>query len=177
MLLGMARFGATALASTEPHILIIITSLCLAVIIILSSLLGIADVITYCACSHDGNKYKNLRAWSCIFFTVILLMIQRYVAEDIQITRVNIPVSKDTKLEGLTIAQISDVHLGPNVGLTKLSLVVEMTNHLRADIIVITGDLIDSSYDNLQHAVKPLAKLKSKLGVYYVTGAHHYNVV
>lgn len=173
MLSGMARFGMTPLTSTEPHIVIFISSLCLATIIILSTLLGVTDVISYCARAWSRDKFKNdkLRAWSCIVATILLLMIQRYVAEDIKVTRVKIPAPRGVKgLEGLTIAQLSDIHLGPNVGLTKLSKIVEITNHLEPDLIVITGDLIDSSFDSLQYAILPLAQLKSKLGVYYVTG-------
>lgn len=173
MLSGMARFGMTPLTSTEPHIVIFISSMCLATILILSTLLGATEIMSYCAraCSRDKCKYENLRAWSCITATILLMIFQRYVAEDIKVTHVNIPIPKHVSgLEGLTIAQLSDIHLGPNVGQTKLSMIVEMTNRLQADIIVITGDLIDASYESLQYAIQPLAKLKSKLGVYFVTG-------
>ena len=173
MLSGMTRFGMAPLTSTEPHIVTFISSLCLATILILSTLLGISDVILYCArvCSRDKHKYNNLVAWLCIIATILIIIIQRYVAEDTKVTYINIPAPNSAiGLEGLTIAQLSDIHLGANVGRTKLSMIVEMTNSLHADIIVITGDLIDSSYDNLQYAVQPLAELKSRLGVYFVTG-------
>ena len=173
MLSGMARFGMGPLTSTEPHIITFITSLGLAFILILSTLLASSDVILFCArvCSRDKCNIYNLRAWLCIIATIMIIVIQRCVAEDIRITHINIPVPRGaSELEGLTIAQLSDIHLGPNVGRAKLSLIVEMTNSLQADIVVITGDLIDSSYNNLQYAVQPLAKLHSKLGVYFVTG-------
>ena len=170
MLSGMARFGMGPLTSTEPHIVTFISSLCLAAILILSTLLAFSDVILYCA--RDKHRYNNLRAWLCIVTTILIIITQRYVAEDTKVTHIKIPAprSSATGLEGLTIAQLSDIHLGANVGRSKLSMIVEMTNALQVDIIVITGDLIDSSYDNLQYAVQPLAKLKSKLGVYFVTG-------
>ena len=175
MISGMARFGMGPLTSTEPHIVIFISSMCLAATLILSTLLGATELILYCtrACSRDWCKYKNIRAWTCIIATILLMTFQRHVAEDIQVTHIKIPTPKGTTgLEGLTIAQLSDVHLGANVGRTKLSMIVEMTNHLQADIIVITGDLIDASYESLQYTVQPLASLKSKLGVYFVTGDH-----
>lgn len=173
MLLGMARFGMASLAGVEPYIVTNVSSLCLAAIITLTTLLALADIISYCTrvCSRDISKYKRLKAWCCISFTIVLLTSQRYVAENIQVTHINIPLPENaTGLEGLTVAQLSDIHVGPNVGQTKLSLIVEMTNHLQADLIVITGDLVDSSYDNLQHTIKPLVELKSKMGVYFVTG-------
>lgn len=176
MLSGMARFGMGPLTSTEPHIVTFISSLCLAAILILSTLLGFSDVILYCAraCSRDKHRYSNVRAWLCIVATILIMISQRYVAEDTKVTYINIPVPSGVNgLEGLTIAQLSDIHLGANVGRSKLSMIVEMTNALQADLIVITGDLIDSSYNNLQYAVQPLAKLKSKLGVYFVTGKVH----
>lgn len=173
MLLGMARFGMGPLTSTEPHTVTFISSMSLAAILILATLLGATEIISYCArvCSRDKCKYEKLRAWGCVIATVLLMLFQRYVAEDIQVTHIKIPVPKaSTELEGFTIAQLSDIHLGANVGQSKLSTIVEMTNHLQADVIVITGDLIDASYDSLQYAVQPLARLKSKLGVYFVTG-------
>ena len=173
MLSGMARFGMGPLTGTDPHIITFICSLGLATILILSTLLACSDVILYCArvCSRDKCNNNNLRAWLCIVATIMIMVIQRHVAEDIKITHIKIPVPMDaSELEGLTIAQLSDVHLGANVGRTKLSLIVEMTNSLQADIVVITGDLIDSSYEALQYAIQPLAELHSKLGVYFVTG-------
>src|SRR5262249_14287629 len=52
---------------------------------------------------------------------------------------------------------------------------VERTNALQPDIVAITGDLVDASPDEIGDAIRPLAGLRAKHGVYFVTGNHeHY---
>jgi hypothetical protein len=52
--------------------------------------------------------------------------------------------------------------------------VVEKVNALEADAIVITGDLVDGPLSALREHVAPLADLRAKHGVYFVTGNHEY---
>jgi len=179
MILGMARFGMNPFTQTDPNIIIYLTSMSMATVILLSSILGISDVIMYVVISRDKEYYSKMRAWLCLVIVTVLLIIERHIAEDIKITRLSIPVNGHISQDRLTIAQLSDIHLGPNVGRTKLASIVEMTNQLQPDVVVITGDLIDAPFDYLQFAVQPLAELKSKLGVYFVTGnvlINTYNV-
>jgi predicted MPP superfamily phosphohydrolase len=77
-------------------------------------------------------------------------------------------------LSGLTVVQLTDVHIGPTIGRNFLEHVVEKSNAHRPDAIVITGDLVDGSVASLRHHVEPLAKLKARYGVYFVTGNHEY---
>jgi predicted MPP superfamily phosphohydrolase len=75
---------------------------------------------------------------------------------------------------GYRIVQLSDVHVGPTIGRDFVQDVVAQTNALNPDLIVITGDLVDGSVEKLADAVAPLADLKAKDGVYFVTGNHEY---
>jgi len=77
-------------------------------------------------------------------------------------------------LDGLSIAQLSDVHIGASLGERFLRGVVEKTNALRPDVIVITGDLVDGSVAQLERHVAPLAHLRARYGVYFVTGNHEF---
>jgi len=77
-------------------------------------------------------------------------------------------------LSGLTIAQISDLHVGPTIGERSVRRVVEATNRLRPDLVAITGDLVDGSVPSLAAAVAPLAGLRARWGVVFVTGNHEY---
>jgi predicted MPP superfamily phosphohydrolase len=77
-------------------------------------------------------------------------------------------------LDGLQIAQLSDVHIGASLGGRFLRGVVEKTNALRPDLIVITGDLVDGSVAQLERHVAPLAELRSRFGVFFVTGNHEF---
>jgi len=77
-------------------------------------------------------------------------------------------------LSGLTIAQISDLHVGPALRDTAVRRVVEQTNALRPDLIAITGDLVDGSVPELGRAISHLAALRARYGVVFVTGNHEY---
>jgi predicted MPP superfamily phosphohydrolase len=77
-------------------------------------------------------------------------------------------------LEGFTIAQISDIHVGPTIKRAFVEGIVRRVNLLDADVVAITGDLVDGSVRELSHHTEPLGSLKSRHGTYVVTGNHEY---
>jgi len=123
--------------------------------------------------------YANLPAYSA--YTVLLLALlavllglynSRRVA---RIVRVDVPLpGLPDALEGCTIAQLSDIHVGPTIKRGYVRRIVNRTNALRPDIIAITGDLIDGSVERLRDDVAPLAGLQARHGVFAVTGNHEY---
>jgi predicted MPP superfamily phosphohydrolase len=92
----------------------------------------------------------------------------RLVAVDVPIA--NLPES----LHGFAIAQISDLHVGPTIRRGFVAKIVARVNALRADVIVVTGDLVDGSVAQLREHTAPLAGLAAPHGVYFVTGNHEY---
>lgn len=93
----------------------------------------------------------------------------------VAVKRVSVPLaSLPAAAEGYRIVQLTDVHIGPMLGRAWLDEVVRNVNALSPDIVVITGDLVDGSVAELQEHVQPLAALKSKHGVFFVTGNHEY---
>lgn len=77
-------------------------------------------------------------------------------------------------LIGFTIVQISDLHIGATIKDRYIQAVVERVNTLGADMIAITGDVVDGSVEHLALHTAPLANLSSKHGSYIVTGNHEY---
>ena len=77
-------------------------------------------------------------------------------------------------LHGFSIAQISDIHIGPTIKRGYLQAIVDAVNALDADMVAVTGDLVDGSVADLGHHVAPLAALSSRHGTYFVTGNHEY---
>jgi uncharacterized protein len=77
-------------------------------------------------------------------------------------------------LEGFTIAQISDVHIGPTIKRDFLRGIVDIVNALKVDLVAITGDLVDGPVEQLGEHVEPLRHLRARHGVYFVTGNHEY---
>jgi predicted MPP superfamily phosphohydrolase len=75
---------------------------------------------------------------------------------------------------GLTIVQLTDMHVGATRGRAFVEDIVRRTNALSPDIVAITGDLVDGTVADLGHAVAALADLRSRHGVFFVTGNHEY---
>lgn len=75
---------------------------------------------------------------------------------------------------GYRIVQISDVHVGPTIGVDFMTSLVARINALSPDAVVITGDLVDGSVAELAAHVAPLRDLVSRDGVFFVTGNHEY---
>ncbi len=78
------------------------------------------------------------------------------------------------QLDGTTIVQLTDIHVGATIGREFIEQIVETTNATHPDVIAITGDLVDGSVEELGEHVAPLGKLKARYGVYFVTGNHEY---
>jgi uncharacterized protein len=91
------------------------------------------------------------------------------------IKRVDVPIAGlPAALHGFTLAQISDVHVGPTIKRGFLQRVVNKVNTLGADVVAITGDLVDGKVAELAAHVAPLAGLQSRHGTFFVTGNHEY---
>ncbi len=76
--------------------------------------------------------------------------------------------------EGFSIAQITDLHVGPTLRRDFVERVVARVNALAPDLVAITGDMVDGNVSNLSNHTEPLAQLRAREGVYCVTGNHEY---
>jgi predicted MPP superfamily phosphohydrolase len=92
----------------------------------------------------------------------------RLVSVDIPIARLPLP------LHGFSIAQISDLHVGPTIRRGFVERLVARVNDLEADVIAVTGDLVDGSVEQLASHTAPLSKLSARHGAFFVTGNHEY---
>ncbi|MEH0973414.1 metallophosphoesterase [Micromonospora sp. CPCC 205546] len=92
-----------------------------------------------------------------------------------QLDRVQIPLARlPRSMDGLRIATVSDIHLGPLRGRAHTERIVAAINRLDADIVAVVGDLVDGSVAELGEAAEPLRGLRSRHGSYFVTGNHEY---
>jgi uncharacterized protein len=95
--------------------------------------------------------------------------------DDPEIHEVQVKLARlPRQLSGMSIAQISDLHIGNTIGEAEVRRVVAATNALRPDVIALTGDFVDGSVRTLERAAAPLAALQARYGVYFVTGNHEY---
>lgn len=74
----------------------------------------------------------------------------------------------------VTIAQISDLHLGIMMGNKFLDRVIAKLREIKPDIIVATGDIVDGQGDDLDTLARHFQAYTPPLGAYAVTGNHEY---
>ena len=92
-----------------------------------------------------------------------------------RLKRIQIPLAKLPRAaDGLRIALVADIHLGPLRGRGHTERIVSMINGLDADAVAIVGDLVDGSVAALGAAAAPLRDLRSRHGAFFVTGNHEY---
>jgi hypothetical protein len=76
-----------------------------------------------------------------------------------------------TRLDAFSIAHLSDLHITGHIGIDFFHEVVQQTNALGTDIIVLTGDIIDE-IELFHWLPQTLAHLTAPHGVYFVLGNH-----
>jgi predicted MPP superfamily phosphohydrolase len=90
-----------------------------------------------------------------------------------RVRRLRIPVANLPRaLEGLTITHLSDTHVGKFTRGRVLDDLVEATNQLRSDLVLMTGDLIDHSLIDLPEALDMVTRFDPGLGLFNIEGNH-----
>ncbi len=92
-----------------------------------------------------------------------------------RVRRVSVPIENlPAELEGYRIVQWSDVHVSATIRRPFIQSLVERTNALNGDAVVITGDFVDGPMETLRKEIAPIRELSPRDGVFYVTGNHEY---
>jgi len=77
-------------------------------------------------------------------------------------------------LDGFTIVQLSDLHVGNLTSMERLRLIVEKVNALKPDLVCITGDTLDGEVGRDGKYCAVLGALQARHGVIAVTGNHEF---
>jgi predicted MPP superfamily phosphohydrolase len=134
------------------------------------ALLGLAVV----GAGSPGFTHRSAMAVPLVALAVTLIgfVNARRVA---RVVEVEVPIAGlPAALQGYSIAQISDIHVGPTIKRAYLNAIVNRVNALHPDAIAITGDLVDGSVQRLSQHTAPLARLSARDGAFFVTGNHEY---
>jgi predicted MPP superfamily phosphohydrolase len=94
-------------------------------------------------------------------------------ARQIQVKEINITTPKLASGR-VTIAQISDLHLGIMLGDEFLDRVISKLRELKPDIVVATGDIVDGQGDDFEELARRFHTYTPPLGAYAITGNHEY---
>jgi len=105
----------------------------------------------------------------------LITIVGLLIARRPRLVEVDVPIPDlPEPLWGFSIAQITDVHIGSTIRRGFVERLVSRVNDLEADLIAVTGDLVDGSVQHLSEHAAPLAKLNARHGCYFVTGNHEY---
>jgi predicted MPP superfamily phosphohydrolase len=92
-----------------------------------------------------------------------------------RLSRIDIPIrGLHPDLDGLTFVQLSDIHAGALMTEERMRRIAQAAAALNADVVVMTGDLIDISSKATQPFTRAFTGLQGKLGTYAVLGNHDY---
>ncbi|OGR99799.1 MAG: hypothetical protein A2V88_14740 [Elusimicrobia bacterium RBG_16_66_12] len=91
------------------------------------------------------------------------------------ISDIDVPIpGLSADLDGFTVVQLSDLHLGVTVSLEKFSQIVAQVDALKPDLIVMTGDIFDAGLRDDGAVERIGAGLKAGHGVLAVMGNHEF---
>jgi uncharacterized protein len=106
-------------------------------------------------------------------FNLSLATIAMRQLDQFRIRRFVLPiVGLPSDLHGLTITQISDMHVGRFTSGRVLHEVVRVVNELRADLVLLTGDLINDAIADLDRGLDLVRSMPAAHGVYLIEGNH-----
>lgn len=125
--------------------------------------------------SHGPALARWLAGIACIAVSIAAIYAIYEARKPVRIRDLSVTLPRlPAALSGTTIVQISDIHVGPTLGPAFLQSVVESVNALSPDLVAITGDLIDDHPERFPAMLAPLAGLRARQGIFFVTGNHEY---
>jgi len=106
-------------------------------------------------------------------FTFSLTGIALYQLNQVRIRRFVLPiVDLPKELDGMTIAQVSDMHVGRFTKGEVLKKTVQLVNEMRADLVLLTGDLINDALADLDTGLEFTRQMESRFGLAIIEGNH-----
>lgn len=120
---------------------------------------------------------KHITAIVVVTIVSVIVFLGNLNKRNIDIRSLEITVPRgESKLNELNIALASDIHLSPIDGERLLSIIVDKINSLNPDIVLLAGDIVDDKAEVLEERGIGVSfnKIKSKYGVYSITGNHEF---
>jgi hypothetical protein len=106
-------------------------------------------------------------------FTVGLTGVAMAQLNSFRVRRFTLPIPRLPRmLDGITLAHITDIHVGRYTRGQVLRDMVNTTNDLRPDLVVMTGDLIDHSLDDLPEGISLMKAMQGRYGTWMIEGNH-----
>ncbi len=123
------------------------------------------------------QQAKYITGASIIGLVGIVLLIGHINSIVPRVVGLNLPITrKGSKLDHVDIAAVSDIHLGTIVGRSRLDGIVNRINSMNPDLVLLPGDIVDEDLAPVirQNLGEALRRIRSRFGVYAITGNHEY---
>ena len=175
-------FGSMASPEVPGQVLVVL-GWAFASLILLALLLLIRDLVGIVVWALRGRTGRVLLGGSRLGIALGLISTglsavgvwQAIRVPDVKTMEIVLP-RLPAELDGLRIVQLTDLHASRLLQAPWLQAVVNKTNALKPDLILITGDLVDGSPRARVDDVQPLKDLWSRYGVFAIPGNHEYYV-
>jgi uncharacterized protein len=106
-------------------------------------------------------------------FTLSLTGVALSQLNNVRVRRFVLPiVDLPRELDGLTIAQVSDMHIGRFTKGEVLEKTVRIVNEMRADLVLLTGDLINDALADLDTGLQLARRMEARFGLAIIEGNH-----
>lgn len=175
-------FGSMASPEVPGQVLVVL-GWAFASLILLALLLLIRDLLGIVVWALRGRTGRVLLGGSRLGIALGLISTgllavgvwQAIRVPDVKTMEIVLP-RLPAELDGLRIVQLTDLHASRLLQAPWLQAVVDKTNALKPDLILITGDLVDGSPRARVDDVQPLKDLRARYGVFAIPGNHEYYV-
>jgi predicted MPP superfamily phosphohydrolase len=126
---------------------------------------------------HQGWSRRQFLGFAAALspplFTLTLSGIAMSQLNHFRVRRFIIPIPDlPRELNGTTIAQVSDMHVGRFTSGRVLEKMVDAVNGMHADLLLLTGDLINDALADLDHGLDLVRKMEARSGLYIIEGNH-----
>jgi uncharacterized protein len=129
------------------------------------------------AVNANYGQAKYIAGLSVIGLVAITLLIGHINSILPKVATLNLSIpAKASRLKTLNIVAVSDIHLGHIVGRARVDGIVDRINRMDPDLVLLPGDIVDEDITPVirQNLGEALRNIKSRLGVFAVTGNHEY---
>lgn len=120
---------------------------------------------------------KLITLFAVVGLSVLFVTVSFINARIPRIKELNLTISKPNATPGdLVIVMASDIHLGTIIAQRKANRLVEKINAMKPDLVLFAGDIVDEDLAPVinNNLGEPLSQIRSRLGVYGITGNHEY---
>lgn len=176
-----ARFLLSMLPLVSLGLIAVLANVITSIVIWIhiAAFLLLCDIVSLCFKKLVKDKAKRL-AWT---FVIAMALCAGYLCygaiNAVTVVRTDYSLSSEKLSDGesITIAQITDSHLGTTMDGERFAGYVEEICSAQPDILVVTGDFIDEDTTNedMLVACRALGKANTRYGVYFVFGNHDQN--